>query len=49
MTDLMSKLNVKKSTITTTSSKGSLTLESKINDRAQEVVHEMLLKEFPNN
>ena len=49
MTDLMSKLNVKKPTTTTTTSKGLLTLESTINKRAKEVVHEMLLKEFPNN
>ena len=48
MTDLMSKLNIQKST-TTTSKSGTTTLESQINKRAKEVVHEMLLKEFPNN
>ena len=46
---LLDKLNVKQPTITTTSSKGLLTLESTINKRAKEVVHEMLLKEFPSN
>ena len=44
---LMSKLNIQKST-TTTSKSGTTTLESQINKRAKEVVHEMLLKEFPS-
>ena len=48
MTDLMSKLNIQETTKTITS-KGKTTLESQINSRAKEVVHEMLLKEFPNN
>ena len=46
---LMDKLNIQKPTITTTSGNGKTTLESQINSRAKEVVHEMLLKEFPNN
>ena len=49
MTDLMSKLNIQQPTKTTTSNSGKTTLESQINKRAKEVVHEMLLKEFPNN
>jgi len=46
---LMDKLNIQKPTITTISGNGKTTLESKINGRAKEVVHEMLLKEFPDN
>ena len=49
MTDLMRKLNIQKSTTTTTSNSGKTTLESQINKRAKEVVHEMLKREFPNN
>ena len=46
--DLLKSLNITKSTIKTTSNK-TTTLESLINKRSQEVVHEMLKKEFPDN
>lgn len=49
MTDLMASLNVNESVTKTTTNRGTLTLENRINERAKEVVHEMLLEEFPNN
>ena len=45
---LLGKLNIQKSTKTTSSGRVS-TLENQINKRLQEVAHEMLKREFSNN